>query len=251
MNLFLRILLRMRYQRYLSTVTLLSRQKIIVSQIVGTLKATFKSERTFGLEFRRSQLQKLYSLLQENKLELATAMASDHKSPQEAEDEVVNTMKEVKYHLDHIDSWMKPVAVSSALVYKMDSCYMRRDPRGVVLIFGAWNYPLILSIKPFVGAVAGGNCVVLKPSELAPHTAAALEKLFPQYLPPDCYRIVNGGPEECQALLDEKLKWDYVFYTGNGVIGRSIYQQVTKHLTPVTLELGGKRCMRIELISYI
>lgn len=113
-----------------------------------------------------------------------------------------------------------------------------RDPLGVVLIIGAWNYPVQLTLLPMVAAIAAGNAVIVKPSELSPHTAQLLADLFPKYLDKDFFRVVNGGVAETTKLLEQKL--DFILYTGNGVVGRIIMAAAAKNLTPVCLELGGK-----------
>ncbi|KAI8991720.1 Aldehyde/histidinol dehydrogenase, partial [Mycotypha africana] len=117
-------------------------------------------------------------------------------------------------------------------------CTVRKEPKGVVLIIGAWNYPLHLLILPMVGAIAAGNCVVLKPSEVATHSSEFIAKVIPQYLDKRAYSVVQGGVEETTALLNEQF--DHIFYTGNGHVGRIIMAAAAKHLTSVTLELGGK-----------
>jgi aldehyde dehydrogenase (NAD+) len=113
-----------------------------------------------------------------------------------------------------------------------------REPLGVVLVIAPWNYPVQLALVPLIGALAGGNCVVLKPSEVAPATSAVLARLIPRYLDPECVAVVEGGVPETTALLAERF--DHVFYTGNGTVGRIVMEAAAKHLTPVTLELGGK-----------
>jgi aldehyde dehydrogenase (NAD+) len=113
-----------------------------------------------------------------------------------------------------------------------------REPLGVVLVISPWNYPLLLSLSPVIGAIAAGNAVVLKPSEIAPATSGALAQLVPVYLDPAAVRVIEGGVEETTALLEQRF--DHIFYTGNAVVGRIIMRAAAAHLTPVTLELGGK-----------
>jgi aldehyde dehydrogenase (NAD+) len=116
--------------------------------------------------------------------------------------------------------------------------YVYREPLGVVAIIAPWNYPFQTAVLPLVGALAAGNCVVVKPSEIAPHTSALIAKWLPRYLDPRAVRVFEGGVPETTALLREK--WDHIFYTGNGTVGRIVMEAASKHLTPVTLELGGK-----------
>lgn len=143
----------------------------------------------------------------------------------------------------------------------MDKAIIRRVPLGVVLVLGkrkkiqfilcitvlltihlyflgSWNYPVQLSLLPVIGAIAGGNSVILKLSEVSPHTAAVITELFPRYMDTSCYRLVNGGVEQTTALLKERF--DHIFYTGNSTVAKVIMTAAAKYLTPVTLELGGK-----------
>jgi aldehyde dehydrogenase (NAD+) len=113
-----------------------------------------------------------------------------------------------------------------------------REPLGVVLVIAPWNYPVHLALLPVIGAIAAGNCVVVKPSEVSAHTSATLARLVPEYLDPDCIAVVEGGVRETTALLERRF--DHIFYTGNGNVGRVVMGAAAKHLTPVTLELGGK-----------
>jgi len=141
--------------------------------------------------------------------------------------------------LKELDKWAKPQKVKGTLLNRLDGPHIRKEPLGVVLIIGAWNYPLNLLLAPAVGAIAAGNTVLLKPSEVAPHTAALITKLLPVYLDQRAYRIVNGAAVETTLVLEHKF--DHIFYTGSGSIGRIIMAAAAKQLTPVTLELGGKR----------
>ncbi|RWS13773.1 Aldehyde dehydrogenase: dimeric NADP-preferring-like protein [Dinothrombium tinctorium] len=120
----------------------------------------------------------------------------------------------------------------------LDEAFIYPQPHGVALIIGPWNYPVFCSLAPMVGAIAAGNCVILKPSEIAHSTAACLTRLISQYLDQECYQVINGGPDETALLLNEKF--DYIFFTGSHVVGKVIYEAAAKSLTPLTLELGGK-----------
>ena len=151
---------------------------------------------------------------------------------------------EVVDALDHLDKWTTPTPVSKTLITMMDDVYIQHEPFGVALIIGAWNYPVLLAIQPMIGALAAGNCVVLKPSEVSPSTAKFLEEVIPKYFDQECVKVVNGGVPETTELLKERF--DYIFYTGNSQVGRIIYQAASKHLTPLTLELGGKSPVFID-----
>ena len=121
--------------------------------------------------------------------------------------------------IKNVYNWAKPEYVSKTLLYKAMSCYIHKEPYGVVLIIGAWNYPIQLTLVPLVGAIVAGNCAVLKPSEVAVNTATALAELIPKYLDNDCYKVVTGGVAETTDLLDQQF--DKIFYTGSGTIGKS------------------------------
>ena len=133
---------------------------------------------------------------------------------------------------------MKPERVGIPVKQQPGRARIHRDPLGVVLIIGPWNYPVQLLLAPLVGAIAAGNCAVLKPSEVSASVSETLARLLPQYLDQQAIRLVEGAVTETTALLEQR--WDHVFYTGNGTIGRVVMAAAAKHLTPVTLELGGK-----------
>ncbi|XP_075998951.1 aldehyde dehydrogenase family 3 member B1 isoform X2 [Genypterus blacodes] len=133
---------------------------------------------------------------------------------------------------------MQPQHVDTNLATKLDGCFVRRQPLGVVLIIAPWNYPLQLVLLPMIGAIAAGNCVVIKPSEVSAATESLVAELIPKYMCQDCYAVVRGGADETKALLENRF--DHIFYTGSSVVARSILQAASIHLTPVTLELGGK-----------
>ncbi|MCL4134850.1 UNVERIFIED_CONTAM: hypothetical protein GTU68_022009 [Idotea baltica] len=146
--------------------------------------------------------------------------------------------------LARIDQWTRPEKVPATLVTLFDQSVIYPSPYGVVLVLGAWNYPLQLPLLPVSGAIAAGNCVIIKPSEMAPATAALLAQLIPKYLDPECYRVVLGGIPETTELLKEKF--DHIFYTGSTHVGKIVREAANKHLTPTTLELGGKSPVYID-----
>ncbi|XP_021525371.2 aldehyde dehydrogenase family 3 member B2 [Aotus nancymaae] len=133
---------------------------------------------------------------------------------------------------------MKDTPGSTNLLTKLDSAFVRKEPFGLVLIIAPWNYPVNLTLVPLVGALAAGNCVVLKPSEISRGTEKVLAEVLPQYLDQSCFAVVLGGPEETGQLLEHKF--DYIFFTGSPRVGKIVMTAAAKHLTPVTLELGGK-----------
>ncbi|KAG0249074.1 Aldehyde dehydrogenase [Mortierella polycephala] len=211
-----------------------------IPQIVQELRDSFNAGLTKPLSYRKEQLKGLHNLIDENESLIREASFLDlHKHPQElvmgetgiGKQECVDAIK-------NLDKWAEPTYVKTGLINKMDEPHVRKEPLGMVLIIGAWNYPLNLLLAPAVGAIAAGNTVLMKPSEVAPHTAALLTKLLPKYLDHRSYRIINGAVEETTAILEHKF--DHIFYTGSGNIGRIIMGAAAKQLTPVTLELGGK-----------
>lgn len=143
-----------------------------------------------------------------------------------------------KFALKELQRWMMPEKVKTSLTTFPSSAEIVSEPLGVVLIISAWNYPYLLSLDPVVGAIAAGNAVVLKPSEIAPATSALLAKLLGEYMDSSSIRVVEGAVPETTALLEQK--WDKIFYTGNGRVGQIVMAAAAKHLTPVVLELGGK-----------
>ena len=135
-------------------------------------------------------------------------------------------------------SWTKPQRVPTSLVAQPGKSRIYHEPLGVVLIIGPWNYPLQLVLAPLVGAIAAGNCAIVKPSEVVPTISALLAARLPEYVDPECVQVIEGGVDETTELLAQQF--DHIFYTGNGTVGRIVMEAAAKHLTPVTLELGGK-----------
>ncbi|KAK3605558.1 hypothetical protein CHS0354_005859 [Potamilus streckersoni] len=210
------------------------------TELVSGLCQVFRSGKTKKFDWRFQQLTKMLKMLEENKDKFCEALKKDlNKSKMEAcLTEVDFCRNDLVYCMNNLNEWVKTEKVKKNFINLMDTCYIKREPFGVVLIIGAWNYPIQLTLLPMIGAIAAGNCVVLKPSEMAIATAELLEGLLPKYLDNECIKCVNGGIPETTALLAEK--WDYIFYTGNSAVGKIVMQAAAKHLTPVTLELGGK-----------
>ncbi|XP_035316708.1 aldehyde dehydrogenase family 3 member B3 [Cricetulus griseus] len=210
------------------------------------LREAFNTGKTKQAKFRAEQLRSLGRFLQDNKKQLHDALAGDlgkvllgHWSAFESDmSEIILCQNEVDLALKNLQTWMKDEPVSTNLLTKLSSAFIRKEPFGLVLIIAPWNYPLNLMILPLVGAIAAGNCVVLKPSEISKNTEKVLAELLPQYLDQSCFAVVLGGPEETGQLLTHKF--DYIFFTGSPRVGKIVMAAATKHLTPITLELGGK-----------
>ncbi len=212
----------------------------VIPDTVKRLRATYESGRTRPLEWRRQQLERLKALVTENGDELVEALQADLAKPElEARATDVQIVAgECDMALKNLARWTRPEKVSTPLNLQPARSRIVREPLGVVLVIAPWNYPVQLLFSPLVGALAAGNAVVLKPSEITAHVSAALARLVPRYLDPDAVALIEGAVSETTALLEQRF--DHIFYTGNGSVGRVVMEAAAKHLTPVTLELGGK-----------
>ncbi|MFI2760393.1 aldehyde dehydrogenase family protein [Streptomyces echinatus] len=211
------------------------------ADVVARLRAAYGTGRTKPVEWRTGQLRRLRAMLTERGADLAAALHTDlGKSAAEARrTEIDFTVREIDHTLEHLADWLRPESAPVPAHLGADAtAWTQYDPLGVVLVIAPWNYPAQLLLAPMVGALASGNAVVAKPSELAPATSAALAELIPAYLDTDAVAVVEGGVPETTALLAERF--DHIFYTGNGTVGRVVMRAAAEHLTPVTLELGGK-----------
>ncbi|HYU39009.1 MAG TPA: aldehyde dehydrogenase family protein [Acidimicrobiia bacterium] len=211
-----------------------------IPNLVASLRRTYENGRTRPIEWRREQLQHLKALLEEREADLLDALAADLGKPRLEgwATDIGIVINEIEHALRHLAGWMKPERVWTPIAQRPARAAIHREPKGVVLVIAPWNYPVHLLLLPMVGALAAGNCVVGKPSEVTAHTSATLARLEPEYLDRESIAIVEGGVPETQALLAERF--DHIFYTGNGRVGRVVMEAAAKHLTPVTLELGGK-----------
>ncbi|XP_060195531.1 aldehyde dehydrogenase family 3 member F1-like [Lycium barbarum] len=208
--------------------------------MLGEVRTTFRSGRTRGVAWRKAQLQALLKLLTEKEDEIFEALKQDvGKHPVEAyRDEVGVARKSATLALRCFEKWMAPQKGRIPLVFFPARGAVVSEPLGVVLIFASWNFPISLALDPMIGAISAGNAVVLKPSELAPKCSSFLANTIPLYMDPEAIRVVEGGKVVAEQLL--QLKWDKIFFTGSPQVGRIIMSAAAKHLTPVTLELGGK-----------
>jgi aldehyde dehydrogenase (NAD+) len=210
-----------------------------IEPIVAGLKRSFRSGKTMPIKWREEQLRQLILMLKENSSEVTKALTKDlQQNVLIAASEVTGPIKEAEMALANLATWLKPEPKPVPMLNKPGHGLIIKEPLGTVLIISPWNYPFSLLLKPLVGAIAGGNCVCLKPSEVSSSSAQVIARLVPKYLDNDCIRVVEGAVEETTILL--KQQWDYIFYTGNGNVGRVVMRAAAEHLTPVTLELGGK-----------
>lgn len=216
------------------------------AELVARLRRTFASGHTRPLAWRREQLTRLRALVTECEPELSAALAADLGKPaiEGFVTELAFTRSEIDTALAHVAQWASPRPARVPWKQKPGRARIVAEPLGVVLVIAPWNYPVQLVLAPMVAAIAAGNCVVAKPSEISAHTSATLARLLPQYLDQDAVAVVEGGVAETTALLEER--WDHILYTGNGTVGRIVMAAAAKHLTPVTLELGGKSPVIID-----
>jgi len=210
------------------------------SDLLANQRQYFKAQHTKTLAARKSALQRFKQLLLENEAKIYAAVHADF---QKSEHEAFLTewailIKDIDEALGALPKWMKAQRVRTNLVNLPGKSYVVPEPLGVCLVIGAWNYPIQLSFAPAIAALAAGNTVILKPSELAANSAQCMAELVEQYFDPQLFTVVLGGVAETTALLQERF--DKIFFTGSPAVGRIVYQAAAKHLTPVTLELGGK-----------
>jgi len=209
-------------------------------ELFSNLTATFNSGKTQDLAWRRAQLKAVTRMMHECESDLFAALQSDlGKCAMESfATETSYVSGDAAYSQKNLSRWTRKQRVPTPIVGQPGKSWVQPEPLGVVLIIGAWNYPVQLTLAGMSAAIAAGNCVVIKPSELAPATSALLARLVAEYLDPDCIKLIEGAVPETTVLLD--LPFDHILYTGGGNIGRVVMAAAAKHLTPVTLELGGK-----------
>ncbi|MBA4536958.1 aldehyde dehydrogenase [Bacillus aquiflavi] len=207
---------------------------------VNKQKSFFRTNKTKNLAFRLNALQKLRTAIKNNETELIEALKLDlNKSEFEAySSEIGMILEEIRFTIKQLRSWMKPKKVKTPITHIGSTSFIYSEPYGVALIISPWNYPFQLAVAPLIGAIAAGNCAIIKPSELTPKTSEILSKLLEKNFPEEYISVVQGGVETSQALLNEKF--DYIFFTGSVHVGKMIMKAAAKNLTPVTLELGGK-----------
>lgn len=209
-------------------------------ELVKTLRESFRSGKTRRYSWRADQLKGIIRMIEEKETEIVNSIEADISKPslETFLYEISLAKSACKLALKELQQWMKPEKVSSMLTAFPSSAEIVPEPLGIVLVISAWNYPFLLAIDPVIGAIAAGNAVVLKPSEIAPSTSAMLAGTLPNYVDSSCIKVVEGSVPETTALLEQR--WDKILYTGNAKIGRIIMNAAAKHLTPVVLELGGK-----------
>jgi len=226
-----------------------------IPKIIELQKAFFESGATRNVSDRIQKLKKLKEVIERREDDICTALHNDFRKP-EFETIVTETsfiLSELKYIIKNLEKWARPKKVSSTLLNFPSRDFIYSEPYGNCLILAPWNYPFQLKVSPAIGAIAAGNTVVLKPSEYSPYTSQIVEEIFAEVFSPDWVSVVQGEASASQKLLEHK--WDYVFFTGSVPVGRIVNKAIAPHLTPATLELGGKspcivhRSAKIELAA--
>ncbi|MCI8415627.1 MAG: aldehyde dehydrogenase [Ruminiclostridium sp.] len=230
----------------------MSREHIrYIEETVARQRAFFQTGATKPVPKRLAALARLKAEIQAREQQLLNALQADlHKSHFEGYMcELGLNLDELGYLIQKTPQWARPQRRRTPLPQYVSKSYQLAEPYGVTLIMSPWNYPYLLSLDPLFGAVAAGNCVVLKPSAYAPHTSRCLAQLIEAVFPPEWVTVVEGGREQNAALLDQRF--DYIFFTGSVDVGKMVMEKAAKHLTPVTLELGGKSPVIVDRSANI
>lgn len=208
--------------------------------LIQEQKQYFNHGHTRPIATRLSMLNTLRSTIQKHQADIIAALKSDlNKSEFEAyASEVGIILREIRFVMKHLRKWAKRKKVTTPLTHIGSKSTIYYEPYGIVLIIAPWNFPFQLAIAPLIGAIAAGNCAIIKPSELAPHTSELLAQLISESFPQEAVTVIEGGVETSQALLHSKV--DYIFFTGSEKVGKLAMEAAAKSLTPITLELGGK-----------
>lgn len=211
-----------------------------IKDVFESQKEYFLTDSTRDLDFRIRSLRALREEIINNEREIQEALFKDlHKSEEEAYlTEIGIIVSEINQNIKKLKRWAKPKKVRSSIACFPSSAKIVSEPYGVVLIISPWNYPFQLAISPLIGAIASGNTAIVKPAEYSPNTSNIIKKIIDKVFPSNYVKTIIGGKEENQLLLD--LPFDYIFFTGSPVLGKVVMEKASKHLTPITLELGGK-----------
>lgn len=210
------------------------------SALMNRQRTYFFSQATKPYAFRMHQLRAMARWVDENEQAILSSLTQDlGKSDCEGYmTEVLMVKQELKDAISHLKKWMKPIKAPTALGQFPGKCRVYPEPYGVVLIMSPWNYPFQLTLAPLVGAIAAGNCAVIKPSAYSPATSALVARMAEELFPLEHVCVVQGGRQENAGLLE--MPFDYIFFTGSPSVGRLVMEKASVHLTPVSLELGGK-----------
>lgn len=211
-----------------------------IHAVVERQRAYFRTNATLPVFARKAALRRLYDVVSAHEDAIADALAADlGKCHDEAYMcEIGLSLAEIRHQIAHVGRWAGRHARRVDLANAIASAHVERVPYGVTLVMAPWNYPFLLTLEPLAGAIAAGNTVVIKPSAYSPASSAELARICEEAFGPELVAVVQGGRAEYNALLDDA--WDYIFFTGGVTVGKLVMARASEHLTPVTLELGGK-----------
>lgn len=217
-----------------------------IMKILENQRQFYQSGKTRSYELRMKALSRLERAVISYEPQIKKALQKDlNKSSFESYmTEIGMILNEISYQKRHLKQWMKPKQIKTPLAQFPSKCFQISEPYGVVLITAPWNFPFLLALQPLAGAVAAGNCCMIKPSEYAPESAKVLKKMLCAVFPPKYVSVILGGKETSQKLLEQPV--DYIFFTGSVPVGKIVMEKAAAHLTPVTLELGGKSPCIVE-----
>ncbi len=222
----------------MTALSTLQTESVASDTTLQTQRTFFATGQTKPYEYRLAQLEKLKSAILERQDAIVQAAKDDLGRPEFEGYFEIGVRAELSYVLKRLKKWMKPQKVNLPIAQLPGSAWVQPEPLGSVLIIGPWNYPFQLVISPLIGAIAAGNCAIVKPSELAPATSKVVAELIESTFSPEYVAVQEGGVEASRSLLAQKF--DHIFFTGSTRIGQIVMEAAAKHLTPVTLELGGK-----------
>lgn len=224
---------------------------LALQNMVMRQREFYQTGATRSESFRIDALQKLKTAIREYEEDINASMKSDlNKTVFETYlSEIGNVLEEISYHQKHLRRWMKPRRVKASLAQFPGRCVKWPEPYGTTLIMAPWNYPFHLCLMPLIGAISGGNTAVVKPSIYAPASSHMIARLISATFPPKYITVVEGGREQNAALLQQRF--DYIFFTGSPAVGTVVMEAAAKHLTPLTLELGGKSPVIVDQTADI
>lgn len=211
-----------------------------IDQIVKEQKKSFREGKTKSFEARKNHLEKMRQMVSEHEEELCATIQKDFGKPyfESFSTEIYTVLYEIDFHLKHLKKWIEPESVGGPMVSFPSRNFIYHQPFGTVLVIGAWNYPIYLTLMPVIGALSAGNTVILKPSEIAAETSSLLKFLIEKHFSDDVLTVVEGGVDETTELLDQPF--NKIFFTGSSRVGKIVMKAAAEKLIPVTLEMGGK-----------
>lgn len=220
-------------------------------QLVEKQRKFYRTHQTLPYQFRKENLKRLRNAIYKYQDKLEQALKEDlgKNNHESYMTEIGFVLKELTYNERHLKKMMKPKKVKSSVTDFPASSYRYSDPYGVVLIISPWNYPVNLTIGPLIGAIAAGNTAIIKPSEFSSNTSQVIEEMISETFNEEYIKVVQGGVETNQALLDQKF--NYIFFTGSTNVGKIVMEKASKHLTPISLELGGKSPVIVDKTANI